>query len=352
MIHKQKISAKIQNTVIKDAKIYIDNSIKNEPPFVGKYYLCHNNHNFNGSESPDKLGYKYSWVFREYNENYAKLEGRRFTDNIKIYEGELKEVNFSEKLKSFIEMEETNLFSLFEINGGKFEKYDSIDVNKDGLLVISSSVLNRTMEMKVGRFLRALADENPKLIETTNDMFGEIKIDNNILEVITNNLHTFNNEEHVKNKLVSGEDILEGYNRNNYFNNKGSLSGSCMTDKFSFLELYTKNPNIELAIFYFKNKIVGRCLIWEIDGIKYHDRIYYSNNWVFVSMTKTLKDMNIEPIFIDKELSIQLDYIPKFFPYLDTMKYLDSNNKLLSNKKINKDFTIRLTSQYGEFDNI
>jgi len=349
MVTNQKVSAKIGTHLIKEAKIYKDISFEPTPVFKARYYLCHDNRDFNGSESPDKLGYRCSWVFNEFNENCIE-NGHRFTEHVSIYEGELKEITFSEKIRAFIEMEETKLFNLFEIKGGKFEKYDSIDVNKEGLLILSSSELNRTMEMKVGRFLRALADENPELFEKPHCMFGEMKIDNHILEDITNNLHTFNNEDHVKIKLVSGNDILEGYTRDNYFNNKGGLGGSCMTDKLSFLELYTKNPNIELAIFYFKNKIVARCLVWNIDGVKRHDRIYYSNDWAFVSITKSLKEMGIESIFVEQQFIFQLEHIPNFFPYLDTMKFLDSEKKLLTNQRLKNAFNKRLCSQSGEFD--
>jgi len=349
MVTNQKISAKIGKSLIKDFQIYKDLDFHSGHEFKAKYYLCHNNPNFDGTESPDKLGYRYSWVFKEYCEEYIK-NGHRFTENVTIYEGELKEVSFSEKIKAFLDMEETKLFNLFEIKGGKFEKYDSIDVNKQGLLILSSSLLNRTIEMKVGRFLRALADENPDLVEKPNDMFGKMEIDNHILENITNNLHTFNNEDSVEIKLVSGEDILQGYTRDNYFNNKSGLGGSCMTDKHDFLELYTKNPNIELAIFYYKNKIIARCLVWNFDGVKHHDRIYYNNDWAFVSITKSLKEMGIESIFVDEQFIFQLEHIPSFFPYLDTMKFLDSEKKLLTNRRSKNSFNKRLVSQSGEFD--
>lgn len=351
MVTNQKVSAKIGTHLIKDGRIYKDVDFEPTPVFKARYYLCHDNRDFSGSESPDKLGYRYSWIFSEYNEEHIS-NGRRFTEHVSIYEGELKEIAFSDKIKAFIDMEETKLFNLFEIKGGKFEKYDSIDVNKEGLLILSSSELNRTIEMKVGRFLRALADENPELVEKPHDMFGKIDIDNHILENITNNLHTFNNEDHVKIKLVSGEDILEGYTCDNYYNNKGGLGGSCMTDKLSFLELYTKNPNIELAIFYFKNKIVARCLVWNIDGVKRHDRIYYSNDWAFVSITKTLKELGIESIFVDEQFIFQLEHIPNLFPYLDTMKFLDSEKKLLTNQRLKNAFNKRLCSQIGESETL
>ena len=296
MILNKNITAKIGNFIIKDAKVYKDERFKKSDRFQARYYLCHNDPRFDGSKSPDKLGYKYSWEFHENLEENIEYCNNRFTEDVNIYDEDLKEIEFSPKLSVFIEMEKNNLFNLFQIKKGRFEKYNHIDLNDKGFLVLSGSETDRILEMKVGRFLRALADENPKLFIETNYMFGKLQIDNNILEDITNKLNSFNNEEHARFELVSGEDILKGYTRNNYFNDKSSLHGSCMSDKHHFLELYTKNPNIELAIFYFKNKVAARCLVWEFNGTKLYDKIYSNHYWSELSIIRYLKELNIESI--------------------------------------------------------
>jgi hypothetical protein len=49
------ISCTISDHNINDAKIYINK--------YEEYFICHNNRVYNGSTSPNKLGYKYSWFF-------------------------------------------------------------------------------------------------------------------------------------------------------------------------------------------------------------------------------------------------------------------------------------------------
>lgn len=74
-------------------------------------------------------------------------------------------------------------------------------------------------------------------------------------------------------KIVSGEDIRYWYLEANYLESKGDLGGSCMRyySCQSYFDIYTTNPQVELAILYSENKLLARCLFWDK---KYIDRRY------------------------------------------------------------------------------
>lgn len=349
MILNKKVSVKIKNDIISDAKIFKIEDFKETPEVIAEYYVCHNNPDYNGSISPDLLGYDYSWKFIEYSDNYFKLNKIKFSDDVKVYDVLLKEVKYSDELSSFITGEDIKLFELFEIKKGRFEEYNSIDIHNN-LLVLHSSVLNKKIEIKIGRFLRALADENLDLInKNDNYLFKDLKVDNSYIEDISNRFIAFNNNQYIKFEIVKGEDILKGYTKDNFLNDKGSLNSSCMVNKLDFLELYTKNSNIELAILYYKDKVIARCLVWVLNDHKVHDRIYFSDDWGFNILKKNLLNKGISLLDTNKDYLIQLDTLPElYYPYLDNMKYLDPNNKILSNKRSNPtNFSILLRSQHG-----
>lgn len=347
MIHTKKVGVKIRNTIIKNALIYKDESFKKntfESNFEAKYYVCHDDENYNGSVLPNLLGRSFSWVFYEYTDSFYKARGVKYSDEVSIYEGELKDIEYSSKLEEFINLEDIKLFQLFEIKKGVFENYDRIDIKNDNLLILTNSNTNRNLEIKIGRFLKTLIDEN--LTQEPQHSFFPFKISDYSLEEITNKFKAFNNGENSKVELVKGKDILIGYTKSNYYLDKGTLSGSCMTNKHSYLELYTNNPNIELAIYYINNKVVARCLVWEIEGVKYYDKIYSIYDWANSSLSSSLKKLGIENISAYDDLVFKLENLPEYYPYVDTLHYLDSANKLLTNYRTYQ-FDKKLTSQEG-----
>ena len=123
-----------------------------------------------------------------------------------------------------------------------------------------------------------------------------------------------------------------------------------MTDKLNFLEIYTKNSNIELGIFYFKEKVIARCLIWNLGHKKVHDRIYYNADWGFIALDNTLKDMGIEMLDSDTQYIIDLEHIPVSFPYIDHMRYLDPIKKQLTNIRNKNRFDMCLGLQSGNYE--
>jgi len=81
-------------------------------------------------------------------------------------------------------------------------------------------------------------------------------------------------------KLVSGDDIAKYYSVDKYYNNNGSLGGSCMRDE-NFFKIYTKNPDKVKMLIYVDSddKIHGRALVWKVkkspcDSKYFMDRVY------------------------------------------------------------------------------
>lgn len=172
-------------------------------------------------------------------------------------------------------------------------------------------------------------------------------------------------------KLVSGYDILTYYLEENYFipvNRGGTLTSSCMryTHCQDYLEFYAKNPNCELLIMFDKSisseKIVGRALVWTLNGEKYVDRRYYSLDFYETAMVNYIKtqyyayksnntyedDYNMSfykydqtisdyVLRVDVELTFELNFTPRYYPYMDSLKYYDEYSRILSNNSDNVD---------------
>ena len=134
----------------------------------------------------------------------------------------------------------------------------------------------------------------------------------------------------IKFEIVTGKDILKGYTKKNY--TKDQHFESCMTDKHNFLKLYTENPNqISLMIFYLNHDICGRCIIWKCDdGEKYHDRVYFSHDWLRPAILSTIERNSIKSITSNK--SVTLDKISfDWYPFLDSFSYGNTKEKKLTN---------------------
>lgn len=150
-------------------------------------------------------------------------------------------------------------------------------------------------------------------------------------------------------KVVKGEDVSKYYHYKTYYNGSGALGMSCMKSSPSeFFEIYVKNPDqIQMLIMFDQhNKVMGRAIIWPT--IKLMDRIYTNldshvnyfydwarendyyykqhNNWF------TPKHIMCNGIPEIKEFEVSLKNT-KFdkYPYLDTFKWLDVENKKVYN---------------------
>ena len=172
------------------------------------------------------------------------------------------------------------------------------------------------------------------------------------VEVFANLYKTFASKADIQFKIVSGNDILKYYHQDSYYNQNGSLGASCMKNNScqEFFDIYTENPMVSLLIMLAPNeKILGRALLWQIGEEKVMDRIYTIQDDIYFhhmakwatdngiiykayqnwSTCQTFSDGKNE---IEKKFSIKLkNWNLKRYPYIDSFKWLDMNNGLLTN---------------------
>lgn len=162
-------------------------------------------------------------------------------------------------------------------------------------------------------------------------------------------------------KLVEGDEIDFWYDSNNYAELSGSLGNSCMRNVKGVFEMYTKNPDVcKMLILVENHKLLGRALVWKIvesDGINFTwfmDRQYtikdsdvlkfrkyaIENNWAFKTKnTHTLlKGVTYKDEELQLDLKVQLDKNIEYdkYPYLDTFRRFDPENKMLYNNTDSK----------------
>ena len=173
------------------------------------------------------------------------------------------------------------------------------------------------------------------------------------IENFSNLYRAFADQKEFELTIVKGSDIVKYYHQDTYAGS-GSLGNSCMKyDRCSkFLNMYSDNDIISMLIM--KNDdggLIGRALLWELDGQKVMDRIYtindedyqyyfmkwaddngyiykkkqnWSNTLQFVSKGKD----------VESKIEIQLkDWDYNYYPYLDTFKWLDRTSGKLFNYK-------------------
>ena len=97
------------------------------------------------------------------------------------------------------------------------------------------------------------------------------------------------------------------------------------------------------------DKIVTRCLVWKTNHGLFYDKLYSNLEWCNSIIEKKLKEINILPIYSKKDLVIEviLNKLPTYYPYVDTMYYIDIENKKLYNSKLESTQYL-LRSQSGQ----
>lgn len=168
--------------------------------------------------------------------------------------------------------------------------------------------------------------------------------------------------------IVKGDKIAYWYDNNDddrYVEGGGSLNNSCMASVDSdYFDIYTQNPQVSLVILYGDDgsiqddkytdtKIKGRAILWDckLDGqpIKFMDRIYTTVD-ADVELFKQYaekegfwykKRQSMEPTedFTDGNsvrrgtIDVKLDDADfTYYPYCDTICYIDSSTGMASNK--------------------
>jgi hypothetical protein len=165
--------------------------------------------------------------------------------------------------------------------------------------------------------------------------------------------------------IVKGGKIAYWYDEDNYVDGGGSLNNSCMASVGSdYFDIYTQNPQVSLVILYgdggsiqedkyTDSKIKGRAILWDakLDGmdVKFMDRIYTAqdadvelfkqfaekNGWWY----KKRQSMEPNEDFTDGSsvrrgnMEVRLnDADFEYYPYCDTMCYIDSSTGMVSNQ--------------------
>lgn len=169
-------------------------------------------------------------------------------------------------------------------------------------------------------------------------------------------------------ELVDGDEIGHWYNRENYYEPKGTLGSSCMASSPKrYFSIYMENPDVcKLLILKSKGdstKIIGRALLWTlINDEKYIDRIYTSNDSDIQLFKDYAKDNGWYVKYYNNSSSDSYVIDPKTgerntletkvkikkgeydgYPYLDTFKYWHPDIGILSTERSGDDYTLEST---------
>jgi len=231
-------------------------------------------------------------------------------------------------------------------------KQNNLDVSdKKGYV----SFNNGKGEVKIGRFINKLIDHLRKDHSDRNDedLFGGKITEKDIQDFVTKFTDITIKSDNTSNIVIlNGEKIYDVYQKDC---TTGTLASSCMIgDPSYFFDIYTENTSVvSIATLWegdpIESNLKGRALLWNTDKGKYMDRIYADYNeteLMFKSWAKSngyfyrrhqSYNETTEFLFDGKphsrvgEISVQLDIIYDNFPYMDTFKYLDYENKILYN---------------------
>lgn len=170
----------------------------------------------------------------------------------------------------------------------------------------------------------------------------DIEVFNNLLKANMISLGEF--------KLVSGSDITKYYHEDNYYKLSGTLGRSCMryNECQPYFKLYEDHAKM---LVYFKNDLVmGRAIVWEIDGNTYMDRVYTCEDYLedqFIEYAKlnkwyrrinnSLLDTGEDQEWYDPNgntvspcLTIKLKHRYDYYPYVDSFRYFNDNDNTIS----------------------
>lgn len=210
--------------------------------------------------------------------------------------------------------------------------------------------------------------------------------DANEVELLVNKIKSYLTNDNYSFALVSGDDIKKYYLYDNYYrtdNGGYTLWGSCMRYKEcqEYFNIYTDNNYCELLIMFdttlSKDKIIARAIVWNFNGKKYVDRRYYCadvNESILVNFIKSQKwnykkhntydDYQATKFYVYNDVSkcyyeqsnVLLQFPTKVyekFPYMDTVKYLNPSEGLISNYQIGNGFRLSYTDGfwYDSHDN-
>ena len=304
--------------------------------------------------------------------NNYPLYSERFNEIVKNIS--LRKTNYSIEILNFVNDNYKNKYLIDHEKAQQLDIIKMIDIrHENGDVVLSFlpkrkegqinengkwSRKNRQVG-KLGKTLRGFIEVVCKGFNIRLPNAAEIE------ELVNEVKSTFSNANYEFN-FLSGEDIRKYYHYDNYqsspSNSGSTLFASCMRHDScqKYFDIYVHNPNCKMLVMFDKslssNKIVGRALVWTVDGQMYVDRRYYSSdvyNYGFMEFIKINKlnykthntyDDDYARMFevfneeiedyetkTDIELTFQYNHNFSNFPYCDTVKYFDPTTKTLSN---------------------
>ena len=174
-------------------------------------------------------------------------------------------------------------------------------------------------------------------------------------------------------EVVRGERIRDLYHGDSYSSTEsGSLGASCMKHDCcqDYFDVYTENEQVSMLAMFDENEdLIGRALLWDFDGHKIMDRIYAKNdeelsfhfkkwatenNYLYKSEQNWYNTLFFENLKVKKtelQLEVKLANVPRQFPYVDTFKFIDMYNGIISNY-ITSTSSYVLTTTSGETNDI
>ncbi len=154
-------------------------------------------------------------------------------------------------------------------------------------------------------------------------------------------------------KIVEGDDIGKYYLYKNYYKMDGTLGNSCMRHEEcqAYFDVYKHHA--KMLVLLKDDKVLGRAILWELGGKTYMDRVYVcmdyletnfidyaeQNKWIHRQTQALLSDGEYqywlgpqdnykEPFQVD--LTINLNVVYPYMPYLDTFRYYDQETNSIN----------------------
>lgn len=321
----------------------------------GRIWFCHDHpYERHGNLSPELHGRKYSWVFR--------YEDGGFTENIEMITPigqtgvKFKQIEMCDNLRKFFTITTcSNIQQFLKMAVKPFEFHNYFTASTTpGMVIVSGFVdtvngrQQKTVEIKLGRLIKKIAD--------TVDPDGNIfRVTDAVIEKLHNSYVAFQNGKGLDLEILTGEDILKAYKTSNYSHSRvNTLHKSCMNDKFGFLNIYTKNKQVSVAVIRSEQGIEARCLVWQIDDKFYFDRIYYTCDWLENVLQEKLLEkgyINLITYFENspgRYIKVVLDKTEfESYPYLDSFKWLNVSEDALY--FVNEAFSVTRILPRGEY---
>jgi hypothetical protein len=296
-------------------------------------YLCHNSSSYSGNPPANKHGKRYAYPLVIKDNKAVNIDDA----NILVFKKEEEYIRFklSDRLDLFLQQNYPEYKFLFNIKTDVLDSYEYINEPKkddkeikEGYVVLHSKERKKMLKIRLGRLMRKLiTNYNAKVGKTINNI---LPLTDEVIEKLHNKWVAYIND--VTHEFAIGKDILKGYNQA-YYAKRGNL-GSCMTNQFDRLKLYTENPEqIRLMILYYQGEVCGRSLVWKCENGKfYHDRIYTAFDWVRNSMLEIFKKEGITNAYgASLKLKVIVDKMGQYqLPYLDTFRIANHDKKTLS----------------------